>query len=189
MQHLLQEAVREAFEAPMYRVLVPEEAYLAVVKGAVMFGQKPNIVTERALAETYGTDVCKPFEECDPQEKCVVVEGVRKCNDRFRLLATVGEVVKVGECRTSIFYPLRRDQTQATFKFFTTERLDIPRYTDEDGVKELQCHVRIDCPIRPEKKDRALELKMYFGGTEIQVIATDLKSGKGVSAYIDFLTK
>lgn len=186
---LLQMEVRKEFEEK-YPVLVPEEANLAVVKGAVMFGQKPNIVTERVLAETYGTDTCMKFERCDPEEKRIIVEDTSLCSDRFKLLATVGEVVKTDQRKTiSGFYPIYKDQTQCTFGFYTTERPNTPRYTDEEGVKQLSGYVTVDCPVRPEKEDRELELNMYFGGTEIKVTAIDVKSGKNATGYIDFLVE
>ena len=185
---LLQTAVRKEFELK-YRVLVPEEASLAVAKGAVVFGQSPDIITERVLAETYGTQVCHLFEECDPESKLILVEGERQCRDRFCTLVTAGEVVKTGECRTKgKFSPLRRDQTVVLFDFYSTERVDIPRYVDEDGVKKLEGHVTIECPVEQDE-DRQLELKMFFGGTEIKVVGTDLNSGKNATAFIDFLAE
>ncbi|CAG2197920.1 unnamed protein product [Mytilus edulis] len=49
---LLYEGIRSIF--PTLNVFRPHEAVLSVVKGAVIFGHTPEIITERVCAKTYG---------------------------------------------------------------------------------------------------------------------------------------
>ena len=42
-------------------MIVPSDASIAVMQGAVMFGKKHNKITERVLTKTYGADCCRDF--------------------------------------------------------------------------------------------------------------------------------
>ncbi|XP_067042599.1 heat shock 70 kDa protein 12A-like [Acropora muricata] len=50
----MRKAITQAF--PDKRVLTPRDAELAIIKGAVMFAQTPNLLTTRVMAKTYGID-------------------------------------------------------------------------------------------------------------------------------------
>jgi hypothetical protein len=43
-------------------VICPQEAVLAIVKGAVMFGNNPRLIQERISPRTYGICVNEPFD-------------------------------------------------------------------------------------------------------------------------------
>lgn len=53
--YILQEAIRNAF--PDCQVIVPIEAGVAVLRGAVLFGFSPNTVNTRIAKHTYGVDM------------------------------------------------------------------------------------------------------------------------------------
>ena len=62
-------------------VIVPEEAELAVLKGATMLGWDANFITKRRSKKTYGFDAMKIFDpELDTgRDKNFDSEGVAKC--------------------------------------------------------------------------------------------------------------
>jgi hypothetical protein len=44
---LIQEAVQEAF--PDKRIIIPEDAGMSVLKGAVLFGHRPDFIRSRVM--------------------------------------------------------------------------------------------------------------------------------------------
>ena len=58
---LVQEAVTTAVGGRT--VIIPDEAGLIVLKGAVMFGHQPGLVSHRCVKYTYGYGVRSPFDE------------------------------------------------------------------------------------------------------------------------------
>ena len=185
---LLQARIREEFES-QYSILIPRDAQTAVVKGAVMFGKRPNIVVERCLSETYGTDCCQSFEPGVHRfEKLRFIEGKPKCFDIFAVLARENEKVKIGESKkTSSFKPVRKDQTRIGFSFFTSSNPDVVYITDA-GVRKLPGYITVESPNTSKGTDRSIELRLFFG-TEIKVVGVDLETGNEASTYIDFLSQ
>lgn len=171
-----------------YNVLIPNDAETAVVKGAVMFGKRPDIVKERCLSETYGTDCYTDFDQkIHPEEKLEYVDGQRKCKDIFSVLARENEKVKIGECKkTSKYRPLRPNQTTLEFDFFTSRNPNVRFITDE-GVRKLPGYIAVKSPDTSKGTQRLVELRLYFG-TEIKVVGVDLETGDEESTYIDFLS-
>jgi hypothetical protein len=78
-------------------VIVPEDAELAVLKGAVLFGHKPDYIAARIARYTYGVDTRRDFNpDIDESSRCTVVDGKKKCENIFKLYIKTGSVVEVG---------------------------------------------------------------------------------------------
>ncbi|KAH3788771.1 hypothetical protein DPMN_166919 [Dreissena polymorpha] len=58
---LLAETMREKF--PRLTIIVPTDAGLAVLKGAIIFGHLPTSISERVSKYTYGVSSCVPFDK------------------------------------------------------------------------------------------------------------------------------
>jgi hypothetical protein len=56
---IIQENIKSFF--PSHRVIVPEDAELAVLKGAVLFGHKPDYIVARIARYTYGVKTRRKF--------------------------------------------------------------------------------------------------------------------------------
>ena len=59
---LLQDAVKNKFERNGLRVLIPSEAQLAIMKGAVLFGHKPDEIGSRIARFSYGNSQYDVFD-------------------------------------------------------------------------------------------------------------------------------
>lgn len=80
---LLQEALYEAFRHRT-TVLLPLEAQVAVIRGAVRYGQDPSVIHSRRLGLTYGQNIYKPFDTKEHDEEHeAVVDDVRYAKDAF----------------------------------------------------------------------------------------------------------
>jgi hypothetical protein len=61
---------------PNQTLIIPQEAGLAVLKGAVLFGFEPRIISTRICKATYGVKTNSAFKEgTDPEEKKTIIEG------------------------------------------------------------------------------------------------------------------
>ena len=184
---LLQARINEVFKQK-YSVLIPHDAQTAVVKGAVMFGKRPKIVVERCLSETYGTDCYEDFVPgFHNKEKLTYIEGKPKCKDIFSIFVRKNEKVKTGEFKkTSRYSPIKPNQTELGFHFFTTKKADV-LYTTDKGVRKLPAFMSVKSPDTSKGTDRLVELRLYFD-TEMKVIGVDLETGNEAYTYIDFLS-
>ena len=182
---LLQAAIKKKFK-DKYKILIPNDAETAVVKGAVMFGRRPHVVVERCLSETYGTDCCADFiNGLHKYEKLKIIDGKRKCKDIFSVLVRENDKVKMGQCKTSTFCPSSANQTAVGFDFYTSSNPDV-FYTTDAGVRKLPGYMSVESPNTSKGTKREIKLEVYFN-TEIKVIGIDVETGNEATTSIDFL--
>lgn len=183
---LLQERIKDHFGRG-YRIVVPQNASLAVVQGAVMFGQRPDVLESRVMNTSYGVRVHRLFlDGLHPDSKKVMINGVARCKDVFFKFVRANEVVKVGEVRRFPgFAPLSGEQKQVKIDFYQSELADVEYVTDEGVVKSPGRGLVLQTP--DAWKTRDIEIKLYFGGTEIKVTAVNPTSNTKAFAQLDFL--
>jgi len=92
---LLQEKIKSFFKDK--RIIIPPDAGLAVLKGAVMFGHDPLIIKSRVAKCSYGISIYGDFDPTiHPPSKKVIHKGVTKCKDIFAPHVKKGEELLVG---------------------------------------------------------------------------------------------
>lgn len=182
---LLQETFRRNFKGK--RLIIPEEAGLAVLKGAVMFGHNPLTIISRVARYSYGVRVYRDFQEGDhPTNKKMNVDGVIKCKDIFGVHVKKGEELKVGEVQSKQRYtPLEADQTSLVLDFYTSTEEEPKFVTDHNSqfIGQLEVQVR---DLRGGK-ERGIWVEMTFSGTEIIVAAREEKTNKVTQAKFNCL--
>ncbi|KAI8489716.1 hypothetical protein Bbelb_326220 [Branchiostoma belcheri] len=185
---ILQKAIRDRFKND-YRILVPNEPNMAVVKGAVMYGKTPKIIQRRISARTYGVQTNRNFiPGTDPPSKRFCTSaGIPKCRDIFNTLLTINEEVRLGDTKTFTFHPLEPDQSRVRFDFYMTKS-ENPKFVDDEGVIPEGCSITVRSPHVSKGTDRDIELQIEFGGTEITVTGFDLESGSHVTSHVNLLT-
>lgn len=183
---MLQKTIREAF--PNQKVIVPQDAGLAVLKGAVLYGYEPTTISDRVCRYTYGLRSSKNFDgTLHPKSKKIVENGVDLCTDIFDIHVRVGQCVKVGKPQVERSYTVTKpDQTKITFEIYTSRSKD-PMYTTDEGCEYLG-EFSIDMPDKSKGMDRGAKVHMTFSGTEIHVKAVDKDNNeKNVSTSVNFL--
>ncbi|KAJ8297926.1 hypothetical protein KUTeg_024457 [Tegillarca granosa] len=181
---LVQECVKKHFSR--MRIIIPDEAGLAVVKGAVLFGHNPQTIVSRITKFTYGVKTTQNFKRNDPEDKKIIVNGVEKCSDVFSVHVEIDTPVLVGEPLAPQYYnPLYRDQTEVTVPIYVSTDQN-PKYTTDRTCTYLG---KLVVPLGPPQgnEKREIEVKMTFGGTELTVQARETRSKKTLSASFDFL--
>jgi hypothetical protein len=154
----------------------------------VAFGLNPSVIRSRRSRLTYGFGIEMDFNpNIDPVEKRVKRADKNKvnCKDRFQILVCSGEVVRVGHKLPPLLYnPLANNQTNLKLPFYATQKIN-PRYTDEEGVEKIGM-IEINIPDTTGGVTRQVEVTLYFGETEIQVSAKDMRTGNQHEATLRF---
>ena len=175
---ILQDKVRKKF--PKKRLIIPGDAGLAVLKGAVIYGHNPSMVVERVCKLTYGICSIKHFEPAlDPSDKKIVRNKVHVlCKDRFSIHAVKGQSFKtdavVGE---NIYVPSDPKSTEMLIDVYTSPRTS-PRFIDEADSRKIG-HLKVPLgDVRTREKDVTVKVQFVFGNTELGIIATvnDIKT-------------
>ncbi|WAQ94612.1 HS12B-like protein [Mya arenaria] len=96
----------------------------------------------------------------------------------------IGQKLKIGDAQsTNRYHTLTTEQTSADFSIFTTYQKD-PMYTTDPGCTRVG---NLSVPISGSGLDRWASVRFIFGGTEIDVEATEESTGKVHHLKIDFL--
>lgn len=183
---MLQSAVREAFKNK--KVIIPKEAGLAVLKGAVLCGHEPQKISGRICRYTYGVKVNSKFDRTiHPHFKKILHNNIEYCDDIFSIHVRVGQMVEVGEPQVKQTYTVvEADQKGLEFKIYTSKNRE-PTFTTNEGCKYLGV-LTIDMSDTSKGTNRGAIVHMTFSGTEITVTAVDQDNHeRAVSTKVDFL--
>ena len=183
---ILQDAIKRYF--PHLRVIVPRDASLCVLKGAVMYGHNPHIISERVVRYTYGTNVFKKFEEgIDPVSKRIIKERGAVCKDVFSKHVQQNQIVKAGEPQKQKCYrPLKTTQSRMSLPIYASEFRN-PFYVTDTGCTKIGT-ITVDMPDKTGGLARDVLVSFTFSGTEINVTAEDTTSGNVSNVVVDLLT-
>lgn len=177
---ILYDRIKSAF--PNMEVICPQDAVLAIVKGAVMFGNNPRLIRERICPRTYGICVNEPFDSTQhPLHLKCIVEGQEKCTDIFKIIVNKGQQLVVGESVFDVHcYPTHSYDTEASVEVYETS-VPNPKYTIDDGVRNLG-QLCVPIPDVERGKCRLINIQMHFGYTELFVTAIEVDTDTTVDA-------
>ena len=169
---MVQEAVKKAF--PSQRVIVPEDSGLSVLKGAVLFGHKPDFISSRIARFTYGVKVTETFNpEKHREEKRFMIGNVPHCNDVFSSFMKAETSVLAGKKIMEVYGTSTPFQSQMGLQVFSTP-FEEPTYIDDDGCSLLG---ELDVTVpNPSIEEHQLAVEFYFGNTELSVTAVEIPS-------------
>jgi hypothetical protein len=167
-------------------IIVPQEAGLVVLKGAVIYGHCPRIVSCRIASKTIGVRNLRYFlQGSDPGEKKEIINGVPYCKDIFHKLCEADDEFMIGETVTHEVYPLRPDMTEMTLNLFQTDDKN-PIYTTDAGCTEIG-KIKVEMPNISKGMERQVNVSLIFGDTELIVKGVDKETGKSTCAHLDLL--
>ena len=191
-------AIKEEFGSTNLKYVVPIEPAYAVVKGAVLSKQNPNVIESRKVNATYGIPCASTFVDGlhDCKYRCIDDDGEANCDNLFKTIVEHGDVVGNGEVFFCTFYPFRHNQTGMTIQFYSSEEKDIFYVTGEWGKGSRKPKatvtkigtIEIQMPDLRGDKRRAVDVTFDFSHTEIQVKVFDRTSKNEVKTVLDFLS-
>ena len=155
------------------QIIVPrDDPCLAVVKGAVLFGHRPDFVSTRVTKCTYGRRIRPFFDESkhDPSKR-VGGEGGDRCRDVFETFMPKNEFVPIDKVVTVVYHTVASHQTSVSVAIYYTPKDDGAMYVDDEGCKKLG---EFSVPIpEPSAERRYVEVEFKFGGTLLEVSAVE----------------
>lgn len=182
---LVQNAIRNRFTRKT--VIVPDDAGLAVLKGAVLFGHVPKTISSRVARYTYGIQTWPAFNpHKHPADKKVVLNGVARCRDAFFKYIEIGQQVTPGHSESQVFQVLKPDEDCLECTVYVSTKQE-PEFVDEDGCRALGV---LKIPLGNASTSRdpiEVEETLVFGETELHVRAMDMSTRKMYEASFDFL--
>lgn len=179
---MLQDAIIKSF--PQCSVIIPGDAGLCVLKGAVIFGHRPISITSRISKYTYGINISPPFEpDRHPEERRVNVGGIDRCRDVFKIYIQEGEAISVGESRSGKHITLSSHQTEMLLNIYASTKSD-PRYVDEEDSERIG---QVVVTLPDKEQNIRVEVNMMFGETELAVTAEEMHTNTRYTSYFDFL--
>lgn len=179
----VQAALREKFKTRHF--IIPAEAGLAVLKGAVYFGHLPNAISRRAARYTYGIQICRKFKPGeDPEDKKVTVDGKERCKDVLHPLVKRGERIEPGCEYPVVCKSLKPSQGKIECGIYVSKEVN-PKFVDEKGCRLLgKVTVQLPPGVNAE-----IEEMITFGETEITFRARQLETGRLFETSFDMLNE
>lgn len=180
----VQAALREKFKTRNF--IIPAEAGLAILKGAVYFGHLPNAISRRAARYTYGIQICRKFKPGeDPEDKKIIVGGIERCKDVLHPLVKRGERIEPGCEYPVVCHSLKPSQGKIECGIYVSKEVN-PKFVDEKGCR-LLCKVSVQLP--PGVNNAEIEEIITFGETEITFRARQLETGRLFETTFDMLNE
>ncbi|KAL3878936.1 hypothetical protein ACJMK2_031260 [Sinanodonta woodiana] len=185
---MLSGAIRE--KCSSWKLIVPNDASLTVLKGAVLYGYDQSIIVYRVARYTYGVGLRSDFiDGVHPEENLVVNdEGERKCTNIFDTFLTEGTLVRYDQivCERTGRFPLETKNDYMNIRIFASTVTD-PKFTTNRccfflGNLEV---TGLDTSI--PRSQRKVDFTITYKGTDFHVHATDTRSGRKLNASIDLL--
>ncbi|KAG0311166.1 Heat shock 70 kDa protein 12A [Dissophora globulifera] len=171
----LLDRVKQEFHDVVRTISAPYKPEVAVVCGAVYVGLNPKTVTARVTRRCYGVGVHVPFQEgVDPEKlKRHMIEGIR-CIDHFSIMIGKGQLVQMNECITDTYIFTKQSATDFRDRSLYIYAIDglPPRYVT--GISEA-AYILVPNPFKPSDPpghEVTIELKLYFGLSEIKAVGT-----------------
>ncbi|CAC5366441.1 unnamed protein product [Mytilus coruscus] len=173
---IVQDKIRQAFSKKT--VITPKDPTLAVLKGAVLFGHQPDVVTTRITQFAYGRKIKPIFDKKQHEErKRVLVDGEMRCDGVFELLVKSGTSVPIGKNISKLYHTINKNQEKIRVALYKSCSDDTKYIDDEDCSLVGECFITVPNPC---EQKRTVKVEFEFGDTEIFITATD-KNTKEVS--------
>ncbi|KAK3576578.1 hypothetical protein CHS0354_011256 [Potamilus streckersoni] len=163
---------------PYIDIIIPTNPFYSVMKGAVLFGQRPDVFKTRISRYTYGVSTSRKF---DPlvhvqEKKFVLPSGEEVCRDIFSIHVRKGEAVSLaGSQKSRIYTPLHENAKVVHFPFYQSEETD-PKYVTDACCKRLG-ELVVNMPDTAGGRMREVEVTIKYGWTELILNGVDNTTG------------
>ncbi|CAG8499243.1 18049_t:CDS:2 [Racocetra fulgida] len=169
----LQSRIKKTFNY-IRTIAVPKQPQAAIVRGALEYGLKMDVIETRVLKYTYGIETENVFNETtDPEHLSIDGRYIFK----FYRLVEKGREVGVDETFGAIFRPLEHT-THLRFSLYTSTNLNEVYCEGLEKLGELI----VDMPDTHLGKERPVEFKLIFGQMEITATARNQLTGQEYKA-------
>ena len=168
---VLQNAMKDTFAKTDVNVIIPIDASLCVLKGAVLYGFSPCSVAFRTSRFTYGVAMTAPFDEGRyPERKKVVIGGANFCDDVFDKHVEVDQTIPSGiPLQERRYYPFTDNDKTFSLMLYRSSAQD-PQFINDPGCVPVGIfELPVERSLGTTKWDRALQVQLLFGAADIHV--------------------
>lgn len=158
------------------KIIVPADAELAVLKGAVLFGHNKGTISIRVARFTYGMQNWPIFiNGRHPENKKVIINGETRCKDTFLKCVEYGQELTPGYEVNRNFQVLKTENGKFQCRIYKCAFSD-PQFVDEPGVTLVGT---LEIPIQLEEgKVVEIEQTLIFGDTTLRFRANNRKTNQ-----------
>ena len=173
-------------------IVQAEESFLTVARGAVRYGENPQVITSRKADATYGIVTSVPFVrgEHDPAYSFRNSRGALYCNNVLYMCVEKGGSIPSDTVFTTTLTPPDLQQKKMNLEIVMTDETRAGYTSDKKGKKtvvELGCLI-IELPESSATEDRTVHISLDFSGTELKARARfNHGTREDIVAIIDFL--
>ncbi|VDH94854.1 Hypothetical predicted protein [Mytilus galloprovincialis] len=180
---LIHEYLQTSF--PKLDVIVPEDSDLAVLKGSVLFGYKPDIISYRIIRYAYVILATPPFiENVHDVKRKIYFDGSARCNNVFVPFMESSTLVSRNTEVKRRYNTSERFQTGHWIQIFYTEK-ENTQYTDDISCRKLG-ELIVNIPT-PSLEKRSVDVVFHFGDTELTVTACDTEAKTKCSVFFNII--
>lgn len=180
---LIQDAVMKKFVDT--KIIIPVEAGLSVLKGAVLFGHRPDYIQSRVMRFTYGVETTMMFLSSIHDAKHLKeIDGEKVCSNVFVKFFSKNQVVVAGKKVCRGFRTAIPMQKEIRLNVFVSTSED-PIYTDDDSCTKL-CEINLEL-ANPSEDERTVDVEFVFGNTEIGIKTIDQNSGNIIKTNVHMI--
>ncbi|WAQ98703.1 HS12A-like protein, partial [Mya arenaria] len=181
---LVKEKVQAKFSSK-HRVIIPAEAIVAIMKGAVIYERDETTIETRLSKYTFGLDWNEDFDpKVHPESKREHTDDGYMCKDIFKVIAKANDSIPTNK-PTKIMksYVKTASQTAMEFPFYRTLTDPPPMFVDDQSCTFMGS-MKGSLDDTTGGMDRFVTLKVFLGATTLRAEAVDKK---GRTHRVNFL--
>lgn len=168
------------------RMVIPFDASLSVLKGAVFFGHRKELISRRVARYTYGIQTWPKFDaSIHSLDRKEIVNGEERCRNVFQKFVTKGDPMEHGLRKSYIFNRLEHEKSLSCGVFVSSQK--DPKYVDDPDCARLGT---LTMPLRHFDSLTSYEIEetLIFGDTDLKVEARNPGTNERYEVIFDLLS-
>ena len=177
---ILQKAIKDQF-GRRFSIIIPIDASLCVMKGAVLYGFNPTSIACRRSRYTYGVSTSMAYREgAYPADR----NHGGFVDDIFDKHVEIDQDIPTNKALSErTYFPITNDDKLLHISLYRSSKRD-PKFVDEQGCQRVgTVEVKIDRSIGRGSRDRPIKVKTIFGSSDIKILA---QQANGKTKEADF---
>ncbi|XP_052064446.1 heat shock 70 kDa protein 12A-like isoform X1 [Mytilus californianus] len=169
---------------PDLAIVVPADADLAVLKGAIIYAFEPESVTCRVSQYTYGVPNFTPYDARIHKDRRISRIGPQRkpmIDDAFDKHIEIGQILEIGQFQQEHeYYPTTEEHKSIVLDFYASEEKN-PKFTDEETCYCLGI-LHFDITRRAR-----IFVKLNASGTELIAVARVEGENQEIQGYYSLI--
>ena len=181
------EEVNDTFASKNITVIKSSIPMLSVLKGAVIFGQKRDVISSRKMSQSIGMKIAQIYNR-DIHDLCEmeIVEGKSVCRNVYHQFIKANESVKAGSTVQFPFRALSTSSTTCKVDIYASTSNGI-KYVTDDACYKLGEIIIQNPSFNYQGSYGIITVVMDLSGTDIKVMAYTQSSQEELKLSLNFV--